>query len=343
MGPRLTGPFANVVSRLCLLVTWFLDQHPHHASTVSSLSDPCPLLPLASALSLLAASKDGIQISFPPYGPLALPTNDPGASEILGNPRLPNPSSSHPDEEHTGLLDQPAADISANLPPCDTDPGHKQAAFSECREQLAASSSAPFGSHQAASHESSTSGDFPAFFLEPNFSSTSVQGQWPIAGTASGSSEISFYCYPFLKIPNLHQLPQQDAAYLESQGCFKIPMRPFLDEIVQHYFLHIHPFLPLINEGDFWESYCHDPRNPPKEPISVLLLQAMLFAACTFISEPTIQGLGYGDIRSMRATFLQRAKSLYHLECESSPVAIAQACVLLSFTSLSSSRKPNTL
>lgn len=151
-----------------------------------------------------------------------------------------------------------------------------------------------------------------------------------------------YCCYPFLRISNIHQIPQNDASFLENQGCLRVPIRPFLDDLVQHYFLHIHPFLPLINEGDFWELYYDNSCDPPKSPMSLLLFQAMLFAACTFISESTIAALGYADIRTMRATFLRRTKLLYDLECESSPLVIAQASILLSSTSLSASKRPNT-
>ncbi|EEU34405.1 uncharacterized protein NECHADRAFT_21539, partial [Fusarium vanettenii 77-13-4] len=195
----------------------------------------------------------------------------------------------------------------------------------------------------AVSRYTSALDDLPAFLPKPSHSSTSLQSHWPMVPNAPGSPELSYCCYPFLTLTNLHQIPQQDAAFLDTQGCFRVPVQPLLDELVQDYFLHIHPFLPLINEGDFWELYYHDPRYPPERPMSLLLLQAMLFAACTFISESASQALGYRDIRSMRATFLRRAKLLYDMECESSPLVAAQACVLLSFTSLSSSRKPNTL
>lgn len=194
----------------------------------------------------------------------------------------------------------------------------------------------------AAPFEACDSEELLASLREPDIFSTSIRDHRPIVNDSLGSSEISFYYYPFLRIANLHQLSQHDAVYLESQGCFKIPTRPFLDEIVRQYFLHIHPFLPLLNEGDFWKLYYYDPHYPPEETISVFLLQAMIFASCTFVSEHTLSALGYRDIRSMRATFLWRAKSLYSLQCESSPVTIAQACVLLSFTSLSSCRTPNT-
>ncbi|RKK82613.1 hypothetical protein BFJ71_g15201 [Fusarium oxysporum] len=274
------------------------------------------------------------------------------------------PSDSTQEGGRVGLQEQNMADASVNLSPGIVDQNNTHTAFSDCQKYLAASfgESRGYLRGNTSSHDEPTvlltplllnkalappfeecnSEDLPASFREPDISLTSIRDQRPAADASHGSSEISFYYYPFLRITNLHQLPQHDAVYLESQGCFKIPTRPFLDEIVRHYFLHIHPFLPLLNEGDFWKLYYYDPHCPPEETISVLLLQAMIFASCTFVSEHTSNALGYRDIRSMRATFLRRAKSLYSLECESSPVTIAQACILLSFTSLSSSRTPNT-
>lgn len=116
-----------------------------------------------------------------------------------------------------------------------------------------------------------------------------------------------------------------------------------LDDLVQQYFLHIHSFLPLVNEGDFWELYSHVGGNPPKERLSLLLFQAMLFASCTFVPQSTISALGFCNIRSMRATYLRRTKLLYNLGTELSPLVIAQATLLLSFTSLSSTKTPYTV
>lgn len=116
-----------------------------------------------------------------------------------------------------------------------------------------------------------------------------------------------------------------------------------LDDLVQQYFLHIHSFLPLVNEGDFWDLYSHVGGNPPKERLSLLLFQAMLFASCTFVPQSTIDALGFRDIRSMRATYLRRTQLLYNLGTEVSPLVIAQATLLLSFTSLSSTKTPYTV
>ncbi|KAF5519523.1 Cutinase transcription factor 1 beta [Colletotrichum aenigma] len=157
--------------------------------------------------------------------------------------------------------------------------------------------------------------------------------------------DVTFSFYPFLALGNLHNIPPQDVNFLELQGCLRIPTRAILDEFVQQYFLHVHPLLPMLNEGDFWDVYCMNPSSMPSDRLSLLLFQAMLFASCNFVSRQTIKTLGFATIRAARAAFYRRAKLLYDLESESSPLAISQAALLLSFWSPPSSpalRKQNT-
>lgn len=72
----------------------------------------------------------------------------------------------------------------------------------------------------------------------------------------------------------------QDVNFLDSQGCLRVPTRPILDEFVQQYFLHVHPLLPFLNEGDFWNLYCHQGSGGTGEKMSLLVFQAMLFSCC---------------------------------------------------------------
>lgn len=149
--------------------------------------------------------------------------------------------------------------------------------------------------------------------------------------------------YPFLTISNLPNLPPQDVNYLEMQGCLRVPTRAVLDEFLQQYFLHVHPLLPLVNEGDIWDLYCQNPNSSsPTERISLLLFQSIIFASCNFVSKTSIKSLGYPSIRAARAALYRRAKLLYDLESESSPLAISQSALLLSFWSPTTTRKPNT-
>ncbi|CAG8137722.1 unnamed protein product [Penicillium olsonii] len=153
------------------------------------------------------------------------------------------------------------------------------------------------------------------------------------------SADVSYSYYPFLSIKEVRNLSPQDFNCLESQGCLKVPVPDYLDDFVHQYFLHVHPMLPLINEGNFWDLYSNREDNP-HGTISLLVLQAMLFASCNFISLSTVHALGYPSIRVMRASYYRHAKLLYDFGSESSHVLVAQAALLLSFTSLSERNTP---
>ncbi|KAM5342838.1 hypothetical protein ACJ41O_013804 [Fusarium nematophilum] len=174
------------------------------------------------------------------------------------------------------------------------------------------------------------------------FSNTSSSA-WS-SGTQIGlAANVTYSYYPFLSMGNLPNIPPQDVNFLELQGCLRVPTRTLLDEFLQQYFLHVHPLLPLLNEGDFWDIYCHSSSvGMPAERMSLLVFQAILFASCNFVSRSTIKALGYPNIRVARAAFYRRAKLLYDMESESSSLSIAQAALLLSFWAPSSTRNPNT-
>ncbi|EPE06210.1 fungal transcriptional regulatory protein [Ophiostoma piceae UAMH 11346] len=165
------------------------------------------------------------------------------------------------------------------------------------------------------------------------------------------SADITYSYYPFLAISNLPGILPQDVNYLELQGCLRVPTRSVLDEFVQQFFLHVHPLLPLFNEGDFWELYCQQATgiggsgDVPCGRLSLLVFQAMLFATCNFVSRNSIRALGFPSIRLARAALYRRAKLLFDFETESSPAAIAQASLLLSYWSPSTNpgtKNPNT-
>ena len=174
-------------------------------------------------------------------------------------------------------------------------------------------------------------------------SNKSSSNNWAADNQIGLNSDVVYSYYPFLTISNLPNIPPQDVNFLELQGCLRVPTRALLDEFLQQFFLHVHPLLPLVNEGDFWDTYCQSTSsNAHNERVSLLVFQAILFASCNFVSRAAIKALGYPSIRAARASFYRRAKLLYDLESESSPLAIAQASLLLSFWAPSSTRNPNT-
>lgn len=93
---------------------------------------------------------------------------------------------------------------------------------------------------------------------------------------------VLYSYYRFLTVGNIHTIPYQDVNYLESQGCLHVPNRSILDVFLRSYFMHVHVFLPLIDEGDFWDMYSGSTTTTgeSKPTLSLLVLQAMIFSSC---------------------------------------------------------------
>ncbi|KAI0467217.1 hypothetical protein F4859DRAFT_279928 [Xylaria cf. heliscus] len=166
------------------------------------------------------------------------------------------------------------------------------------------------------------------------------------AGQLTVNADITYSYYPFLTINNIHNVIPQDVNFLESQGCLRIPTQAILDEFMQQYFLHVHPLLPFLNEGDFWNLYCNQGSGIAGERMSLLVFQAMLFSCCNFVSKNSIKALGFPNIRTARATLYRRTKLLFDFDTESSLVCIAQAALLLTYWAPNwslAAKKPNTV
>ncbi|KAI1342803.1 fungal-specific transcription factor domain-containing protein [Xylariaceae sp. FL0016] len=159
------------------------------------------------------------------------------------------------------------------------------------------------------------------------------------------SADVTYSYYPFLAINNLHNIMPRDVNYLESQGCLRVPTRDILDEFVQQFFLHVHPMMPILNEGDFWDMYCQQGVPSFGEKFSLLVFQAIMFSSCNFVSKSSIKALGFPSIRAARATFYRRTKLLYDFDTESSLVCLSQTALLLSYWAPNwshATKKPNS-
>ncbi|KAF4457418.1 fungal specific transcription factor domain-containing protein [Fusarium austroafricanum] len=138
----------------------------------------------------------------------------------------------------------------------------------------------------------------------------------------------------FISDPDLSHLSPDDVSYLRQQGCFNVPPKHILDEIVREYFLHVHPMLPFMDERAFWEKYsCVEGQSTNK--LSLFLIQAMLFASCSFVSEFVTKELGFECPRFAAAAFYRRAKLLYDLETEPFAFDLARGALLLTFWPIS--------
>ncbi|KAL2840639.1 fungal-specific transcription factor domain-containing protein [Aspergillus pseudodeflectus] len=141
---------------------------------------------------------------------------------------------------------------------------------------------------------------------------------------------VPFSSYSFLESTAPARLSVSDVKYLESEGCFKIPHRSHLDNFVREYFLHVHPCMPVVDEADMWLSYEQEARRPK---ISLLLFQAMLFAASRFVPLPSLQASGFDGSHEASEALHHRASLLLQFKTETDHAVRTQAALLLSLQS----------
>ncbi|KAM5442676.1 Transcriptional activator of fatty acid utilization [Microsporum ferrugineum] len=121
----------------------------------------------------------------------------------------------------------------------------------------------------------------------------------------------------------LTELDSLEIDILNQRGAFLLPPRALCDELVDAYFKWVAPVVPLINRSRFMRQY-RDPKNPP----SLLLLQAILLAGSRVCTNPQLMDAN-GSTTPAAMTFYKRAKALYDANYEDDRVTIVQALLLM--------------
>ncbi|SPQ20040.1 8399af5d-5585-48dd-ae7a-939bea77e396 [Thermothielavioides terrestris] len=121
----------------------------------------------------------------------------------------------------------------------------------------------------------------------------------------------------------LTDLDKIEIDILHQRGAFLLPPRALCDELVESYFTWVHPIVPVVNRTKFMRRY-RDPKNPP----SLLLLQAMLLAGCRVCTNPQLMDAN-GSSTPAALTFYKRAKALYDANYEDDRVTIVQSLLLM--------------
>jgi hypothetical protein len=99
-------------------------------------------------------------------------------------------------------------------------------------------------------------------------------------GPSKPETYVMYCYYQFLKLDGLHKLEPREAQQLELTGSLHVPSGPVANEFVRQYFLHVHPCVPLLDEGIFWCLFLGRESYPGKDrAICLFVFQAMLFVA----------------------------------------------------------------
>ena len=136
---------------------------------------------------------------------------------------------------------------------------------------------------------------------------------------------------------DLFNIPEVDFQYLSAKGCFTLPPKCAIDEFLKCYFDFVPPQLPILDEQEFLDSYQIVQEGEPSKSttnqrkISLLLFQAVLFAASSYVSLSTLQKAGYTTRSGARRSLFHKVRALYSLDVEKDQIAVLQSLLLMSF------------
>ncbi|KAL2065772.1 hypothetical protein VTL71DRAFT_3442 [Oculimacula yallundae] len=136
--------------------------------------------------------------------------------------------------------------------------------------------------------------------------------------------DMIYSYFDFIEAETFSHIAPEDFKFLEFKGCFHLPSRPILDDLVREYFLHVHPVLPIIDERAFWELYFprdDNKRRSTDQKIPLFVFRAMLFVSCGFVSNDTARQMGFQTVVEARTCFYRRAKLLYDFDTTSNSIA----------------------
>ncbi|KAL1598830.1 Cutinase transcription factor 1 alpha [Paraconiothyrium brasiliense] len=121
----------------------------------------------------------------------------------------------------------------------------------------------------------------------------------------------------------VNELDNMEIEILHQRGAFLLPPRALCDELVEAFFKWVAPVVPVINRSRFMRQY-RDPKNPP----SLLLLQAILLAGSRVCTNPQLMDAN-GSTTPAAMTFYKRAKALFDANYEDDRVTIVQSTILM--------------
>ncbi|EXA37108.1 hypothetical protein FOVG_11405 [Fusarium oxysporum f. sp. pisi HDV247] len=160
----------------------------------------------------------------------------------------------------------------------------------------------------------------------------------PSLGVAVGDIEpLRLWSAPSFVTYDLSGISNEDIAYLQNKGCFDFPDKHILDELLPYYFDYIHPHMPFIDETEFWYMYrthynnTEAPLDSSQPSFSLLLFQAILFAATTCAPMSLLRSLGYTSRSKARRHAFFRVRALYSLDIERDNLVLVQTFLLMSY------------
>ncbi|KAG7665515.1 CTF1 [[Candida] subhashii] len=120
-----------------------------------------------------------------------------------------------------------------------------------------------------------------------------------------------------------NSLDSVELEILKLRGAFLLPNKELALDLINAYFEHVHPLMPVINRTLFMKKF-----NDPDDSPSLMVLHAVLLCGCRVSKNPLLlDSKGTKNLAAL--TFFRRAKALYEMNYESDPISIIQTLILI--------------
>lgn len=121
-----------------------------------------------------------------------------------------------------------------------------------------------------------------------------------------------------------------DIEYLQKKSAFALPEPALRDECLRCYALYVHPLYPVVDFVQVWSAiHASSPVNRGK--LSLLLLQAILFAGAMWADVKLVRGASFLSRKALRQSLHQRIRVLYDADYEEDRMTVVQSLLLRSF------------
>lgn len=127
----------------------------------------------------------------------------------------------------------------------------------------------------------------------------------PPQALPSPSALLSVNIPSYVK-PARHGFSTDDTAFLAGRGALTVPEVAIRDELIRSFVLYVHPYMPVVNLQDLFQSINGIDNSEP--PCSLILLQAILFAGSAFVSMTLLESLGFKTRKAARKAFYIKVK-----------------------------------
>ncbi|ETI22619.1 hypothetical protein G647_06695 [Cladophialophora carrionii CBS 160.54] len=132
---------------------------------------------------------------------------------------------------------------------------------------------------------------------------------------------------PFIR-PISPMIMTEDLEFLQRKGALLIPETGFRNELLRCYVQYVYPFMPIIDLQDFLGTI---EKNQATDTVSLLLFQAVMFAATAYIDMRYLLAQGYMTRKAARKSFFEKVKLLYDFDYEADRITIVQAALLMTY------------